>query len=325
MTVEPGFRRGVGLLVPEVSVVMIFKDAEEFLGEAIESVREQTLDGWELLLVDDGSRDLSTAIARWYSAEEPWRIRYFEHPDHENRGMSATRNLGVSRAHGEFIAFLDSDDALTPSALADQLAILRADASLGMVYGPVKYWYGWTGKPEDEMRDHVHPVGVAAEQVHEPPSLISTFVRDKSLAPSGMLLRRSVVRQTGGFVDSFRDVYEDQVFAAKVCRSTRVYVSGRCWYRYRQHPNSCCIAAQREGRLDAARGPFLQWLAGYLDAEGLGESDAARTVGDELLELERVRSGGRGKHTLLRIGSTGRRGSRFGSVRFRGRLRRGDL
>jgi hypothetical protein len=143
-----------------------------------------------------------------------------------------------------------------------------------MVYGPLDYWYAWTGRPEDQSRDFVYPVGVPAERIYEPPSLIALFIQDIAFAPSGMLLRRRVVEQVGGFEESFRDLYEDQVFAAKICRTTPVYVSGRCWYRYRQHDDSCCIAAGREGRLDAARVPFLRWLVGYLEEQGLSEGEA---------------------------------------------------
>jgi glycosyltransferase involved in cell wall biosynthesis len=262
----------------EVSVIVIFKDAEHFLEEAIESVRAQTFRDWELLLVDDGSSDSSTAIARRQVEGDATRVRYLEHTDHANLGMSASRNLGLSQARGEFVSFLDADDLLVPGALEEQVSILRTHPRVGMVYGPLEYWYGWTGRPEDGERDFVHPVGVRTERIYEPPSLIRLFLQNIAFAPSGMLLRRALVEQVGGYEESFRDLYEDQVFAAKICRTTPVYISGRCWYRYRQHPNSCCLTAQRDGRLDAAREPFLRWLIAYLEQEGLARSDAWRVA-----------------------------------------------
>jgi glycosyltransferase involved in cell wall biosynthesis len=267
---------------PEVSVVVIFKDAEEFLEDAVDSVYAQTFGGWDLLLVDDGSRDGSTELARRYAAEDGGRVRYLEHPGHVNRGMSATRNVGIAHARGEFIAFLDADDQLFPTALEEEVALLRAHPHVGMVYGPLEYWYGWTGRRVDEKRDYVHPVGVPTGRVYEPPGLIALFIQNIAFAPSGMLLRRSLVEDVGGFDESFRDLYEDQVFAAKICRTTPVYISGRCWYRYRQHPNSCCLSAERDGRLDASREPFLRWLVGYLEREGLAEGEAWRLACQEL-------------------------------------------
>jgi glycosyltransferase involved in cell wall biosynthesis len=267
---------------PEVSVVVIFKDAEDFIEDAIESVRAQTFRSWELLLVDDGSTDKSTSIALRHAEQDGQRVRYLEHPGHANRGMSAARNLGVSHARGEFVAFLDADDVLLPTALERQVALLRTHPRIGMVYGPLEYWYGWTGEPEDETRDFIHPVGVPTERIYEPPLLITLFIQNIGFAPSGMLLRRALVEQVGGFEESFRDLYEDQVFAAKICRTTPVYVSGRCSYRYRQHPNSCCLVAQREGRLDSSREPFLRWLIAYLEQEGLAGGDAWRRARIEL-------------------------------------------
>jgi len=267
---------------PEVSVVVIFKDAEDFLEEAIQSVRSQTLGGWELLLVDDGSSDGSTAIARRWAERDGERVHYLEHPGHENRGMSAARNLGVSRARADVVAFLDADDVLFPTALEQGLAVLRSHPRAGMVYGPLEYWFGWTGKPEDVERDFVHPLGVPADRLYEPPSLVAVFVRNAGFAPAGLLFRRAVFEEVGGFDESFRDLYEDQVFATKICVAAPVYVSGRCWYRYRQHPNACCLSAQRDGRIELARAQFLHWILDYLDHMGLEGSDVWRVTSEEL-------------------------------------------
>src|SRR5262245_62825418 len=74
---------------PLVSVITNFLNGEQFLAEAIESVFGQTYGNWELLLVDDGSSDGSTAIAQHYAEQHPDCVRYLEHERHANRGMSA--------------------------------------------------------------------------------------------------------------------------------------------------------------------------------------------------------------------------------------------
>jgi len=73
---------------PLVSVVVIFLDAARFLEEAVASVLAQDHPNWELLLVDDGSRDGSSAIARRYAERHPGRVRHLEHAGHANRGKS---------------------------------------------------------------------------------------------------------------------------------------------------------------------------------------------------------------------------------------------
>src|SRR5215469_15347588 len=96
---------------PLVSIVVIFCNASCFLREAIDSIFAQTYNNWELLLVDDGSSDGSTAIAYRCSERHRRRVRYLQHSGHANRGMSASRNLGIRNARGAYIAFLDADDA----------------------------------------------------------------------------------------------------------------------------------------------------------------------------------------------------------------------
>ena len=99
---------------PLVSGIIIFLNAEKFIEEAIDSVFAQTYDNWELLLVDDGSTDRSTKIAQQYAQHYLAKVRYLEHENHQNLGMSATRNLGIRNVKGKYIAFLDADDVWLP-------------------------------------------------------------------------------------------------------------------------------------------------------------------------------------------------------------------
>jgi glycosyltransferase involved in cell wall biosynthesis len=247
-----------------VSIVIIFLNAERFIHEAIQSVFAQTYPAWELLLVDDGSNDESTAIAHQYALRHPKQVSYLEHPGHANRGMSASRNLGIRHANGEYIAFLDADDAWFPYTLQEQVAILEAHHQSAMVYGPLQWWYSWTGIPEDTQRDYVEKLGVPPGRLIKPPRLLPLFLQDKAAVPSGILVRREAIERVGGFEDEFRGEYEDQVFSAKVCLHAPVFASGRCWYRYRQHPESSVMIGQKTGQTHAARLAFLNWLTQYL-------------------------------------------------------------
>ena len=78
-----------------VSVITIFLNSEAFIAEAIDSVLAQDFRSFELILVDDGSTDTSSAIARRYAETHPDRVRYIDHPQHANHGMSASRNAGI--------------------------------------------------------------------------------------------------------------------------------------------------------------------------------------------------------------------------------------
>ena len=96
-----------------ISVIVPVYQAQALITQCIESVLAQTFSRWELLLIDDGSRDRSGAICDEYAARDP-RIRVFHKA---NGGVSSARNLGLEKAQGSCIAFLDADDAFVPQTL----------------------------------------------------------------------------------------------------------------------------------------------------------------------------------------------------------------
>ena len=132
-----------------VSVVMpCLNTPVRFLREAIESVLAQTYPHWELLLVDDGSQGESVELALEYAKRHPDRIHYLHHEGHRTRGISASRNLAIGQAQGEYIAVLDADDLWLPLKLEEQLTIMRSLPDVGSVYGKTLYWFSGSGAAE---------------------------------------------------------------------------------------------------------------------------------------------------------------------------------
>jgi len=251
--------------MPLVSIVTPFLNTESFIEEAINSVLDQSYPHWELMLVDDGSTDGSSTIARSYAKSKPGKIHYLQHPGHKNLGQSSSRNLGILRATGDYIAFLDSDDIFLKEKLARQLEILESIPEAAMVYGPSLYWHSWSGKPEDQQLDTLGELGVTAGILHEPPTLLTQYLR-KPVVPCicSLLIRREVALQINSFEESIQNLYEDQVFLAKVCIHSRIYVDESCYDRYRQHSNSHWHVSMTNGQDAIARMRFLNWLQDYL-------------------------------------------------------------
>jgi glycosyltransferase involved in cell wall biosynthesis len=260
--------------MPLVSVVAIFLDEERFIEEAVQSVRDQTLTDWELILVDDGSTDRSTMIARDLEAQDE-RIRYVDHPRHENRGMSASRNLGAAHARGPYIAFLDADDAWDPNKLGEQVSLMESMPDVGMVCGAVVFWHSWN--PAATEADRVVLTGGVADRRLDPPD---TAIEVYPLGRGGtsgadVLVRRDVFESVGGFEERFRSLSEDQAFLMKIFLRYPVYISSRPWRRYRQHDRSCYALASRAKRL-RHRKIFLDWL--QEDDERLADSRVRTAV-----------------------------------------------
>lgn len=99
--------------MPAVSVIIPVYNTENYIAQALQSVRRQSLQDIEILVVDDGSTDGSAAVVRSVAATDP-RVVLYSRP---NGGVSAARNTGMEHARGEYTYFLDSDDLLEPGAL----------------------------------------------------------------------------------------------------------------------------------------------------------------------------------------------------------------
>lgn len=116
---------------PLITIITPFYFSEKYIKDAIESVLQQTYKNWELLLINDGSKDRSKAIAISYS--DP-RIRHFEQ---ENKGVSATRNIGLTNMQGDYFCFLDADDVLPANSLASRLKVFQSSPNIEFVDGVV--------------------------------------------------------------------------------------------------------------------------------------------------------------------------------------------
>ena len=261
--------------VPEISVLMPMWNSEQHLREALASVRAQTVPSWELLLIDDGSNDGSLHIALEFAELEPDRIRILRHPAGENRGSSASRNLGLWNARGEFLAFLDADDVWLPHCLAAQLRIVRSHPEAGMIYCAAERWYDSNPtfdeaalRRADWPSNHIPAVVPHGASAGLLPlgKLLEWFLVDESKVPCicSVLMRTDVARAVGGFEEQFRGLYDDQVFHAKVALAHPVVAHDTCVARYRRHPASCCSAVVGDDALQqAGRERFLHWLARY--------------------------------------------------------------
>lgn len=264
---------------PDVSVVMIFLDEASFLDEAIRSVFAQTHTDWELVLVDDGSTDGSTTIARRWADAHPGRVRYLDHPDHENRGMSASRNRGVTAARGRYIAYLDGDDTWLRPKLERQLAQLAAQPEARLVYGPLLRWRSWRTDADGPLLDDRYGVageGVVLEtdRLYQPPVLAELLLRHKDLVPSGALFERDLFFEVGGAEDEFRGSYEDAVVFLKMLLRAPAYVADHSWYRYRQRPDH----GHPPARSAANRLRFLSWAESYLTEQGPTNPSLTRAI-----------------------------------------------
>jgi len=265
---------------PLVSIVLIFLNEEKFIADAVESVFNQTYKNWELILVDDGSQDKSTEMAKRWAADNKDKVFYFDHPGHTNQGMSASRNLGFKKAKGSLIAFVDADDVWLAIKLEEQVEVLNEFPKATLLYGLAEYWRDWTSKPKDVGRNSIPCVKKMDYLARPPELLLSAYPLGEETAPSPscMIFRRELIDRVGGFEESFKGMYEDQAFLTKVYLKEPIYVSSHLWIRYRIHSDSCCSKAHAAGEYHHYRYCFLRWLWRHMAANRIKHFGAWRAL-----------------------------------------------
>lgn len=173
---------------PLASVVIPAYNAERYIGEAIESVLAQTYAPVETIIVDDGSSDGTAEAAASY--DEVTVIAQ------ENGGPSAARNRGFAACAGEFVAFHDSDDTMTPDKLAVQVGHLLDHSDVGCVLAEQEVVI----EPGAELPFWIEGSKVPTVMPPRPAELAD----EPMVHPMTMVVRRAVFERVGGFDESMR-------------------------------------------------------------------------------------------------------------------------
>ncbi|WP_048437979.1 glycosyltransferase family A protein [Caenimonas sp. SL110] len=264
---------------PRVSIIVPVFNAAPFLEETIASVKAQTFDAWELLLIDDGSTDASTGIIERARASDPLRVRVLSHEGRINRGLPASRNLGLQEARGPYIALLDADDVWHSDKLARQVELLDQHPQAAMLMGPSEYWRSWN--PDDPEPDST-PTLAPGPKTYAPPELrrlTYPFGPCGSPCPSNLMIRVDAARAVGGFAEEFsgdNSAWEDIAFLSRIFMRYPVHVTDQCWDRYRIHSRSMSARLLQDEKQEAVREYFFAWFDHYMRSNGLNDAHLQR-------------------------------------------------
>lgn len=111
----------------KVSIIIPVYNGERYVSEAIDSVLNQTYKDFEIIVIDDGSKDDTLNILRMYGEKIRWESQ-------ENKGQASAINEGIKMAKGKYIAYLDADDVCLPERLKIQVKYLDEHPDVGLVY-----------------------------------------------------------------------------------------------------------------------------------------------------------------------------------------------
>lgn len=122
--------------IPKVSIITASYNYGSFIKETIESVINQTFQDWEMIVVDDGSKDNSVEIIKTYCKKDS-RIKLFQHENGINKGLAETIQLGIKNAQSEWIVFLESDDTITEDYIVEKVNVIRNFSNVDFIFNDV--------------------------------------------------------------------------------------------------------------------------------------------------------------------------------------------
>jgi glycosyltransferase involved in cell wall biosynthesis len=204
---------------PCVSVVIPVFNGEQYLADAIQSVRDQTYQNFEVIVVDDGSTDGSAEVAQRFGEA----IRYVHQA---NGGVCKARNTGIALAQGTYIAFLDQDDLWLPDKLATQVAYLDSHPEVGAVYCQCQVM--GNAKFRSNLGKYMYSEPVKDNVVG--------IMRGPYLLMTSTMFRSEVLRRIGGFDEAFIGAgYEDGDLTLRVIEVAQIAYIPQTLARYRVH------------------------------------------------------------------------------------------
>lgn len=255
----------------KISVIVPVYNTEHYLHCCIDSILSQTFIDFELLLIDDGSKDSSGRICDKYKRKDE-RIRVF-HKD--NGGVSSARNLGLDNAKGEYITFLDSDDWIAPQML-DEVYKAAMVNEADMVFVDINYHYPgkdiphktyrWLGKPKKALVDYLYQT---------------------RSCPGWGLIRSSIIEENHYRFPENLTIYEDFYMMIRLVFQSNVIVQvEKPLYNYRMQELSIVHTTMHERTLKDQRWAYESILQ-YFKDNGVYELYAPSLYGRILHDYQR--------------------------------------
>lgn len=233
---------------------MVVHNGERYLREALDSVLEQTLGDWQLLVVDDGSTDATSSILDNYARCDS-RIMIERQPF---QGQIKALVRGLALVGGDYVARLDADDVMLPERLARQVEFMDRHPEVGLV-----------GSAAELIDEHSRPFGRIRPPA-EDAALRRVLIQRNPFIHSSVFIRRSVLSLVGVYDSNLRDT-EDYDLWLRIAQAARLAILPIVLVKLRKHSQNASYMhnkRQVRGHLDAqwralARGQYPPWNVAY--------------------------------------------------------------
>jgi len=226
------------------SIITPVYNCESYLKEAVQSVLDQTFCNWELIIIDDGSIDGSFKIANDLSLIDN-RIKVLTHTLNVNKGVSATRNYGVSKSMGNWISLLDADDIWLPGKLQDEYEVIRSHPGVNFIYSYAKRQYENSFQANDKNHS-LYGSGIQGELENPFRKMISGFIT----STSAVTFKKDSFQKCGGFNEEF-SFAEDTLLFHRLMEHGNIYFIDCVNSIHRIHSSSVFTVSSEERKTTA--------------------------------------------------------------------------
>ncbi len=208
-----------------------------YIEQTVESVLNQSYKNLELIVIDDGSNDGTYEFLKTYGD----RITLLTHENRQNKGQSASINIGINASKGEFIAILDSDDYWGLNKLEVQTNFLKLNSDIGLVYS--------NGHGVDENGNVFYDIySLGHTETNDPNRvLLDCYI----LLPQNSLVRKTIYDEVGFFEDGYRSA-QDHDMLIRIAEITKLAYLPDFLFFYRRHSQSISV-----------QGTEIRWRTGF--------------------------------------------------------------
>lgn len=264
-----------------ISCVIPAFNCEQWLCRAVESVFATHYPNLEVLIVDDGSSDATLQVAQEIQSNSPDIVRVLQHPGSINRGVSATRNLGMSESTGEWLCFLDADDYVHPHRFDSAAEILGSRPDVDGVHQIAEMVFS-DAESRDRWFQNQPTFGFSQEIPAD--QLLEQLLRGKCWATSAITFRRTLLNRTGLFNENL-SIAEDCHLWFRMATTGRI-VSGdlsRPVSAYWRRTNSAYQpSSESRMKMIKSMASFLRWMR-TADCSSEARASATRCVQNYIL------------------------------------------
>lgn len=218
----------------KISIITTSYNYEQYIIETIESVLSQTYTNWEMIIIDDGSKDNSVNIIKEYCKKDA-RIKLFQHPNCSNKGIVESVKLGIEKSTSDWLVFLESDDTITPNYLEIKLKIIQNYPDVKFIFNDVNM-FGDKTRIEEYQKHFIISKGILSQYSY-PTNLLKHFVGINLVPTFSVVMLKKEILENIDYNVKFNPILDWYLWAQLAVDNDFYYIKERLT-NWRMHKNS---------------------------------------------------------------------------------------